>query len=417
MSLDSVSSCPDAANNQYHLAAQEFLRLDPLEALRALKLERLERGEEIADLSMLNPDMAPPRFLLDKLMEASAKPFNHRYAVSRGVRRLRDGFAEKYQARFGVTLSAEREVCATLGTKDAVLQALRVLTSPGDKILCVTPVYPAYRGVASLQGLELHTVNVEETVSGEEGRNTEDLLAQRIAEAVLRLTPKVVLLNFPNNPTGMVVSRSFWVRVIEAARSVGTVVLNDFVYGELLHAGGAGASALAAGDSKQGLIESYSLSKAYNVPGWRVGALIGDAAIVEAVGRLKSHVDYGIFLPVQLAAACALEARENLTMSTAAEYRARAQVLISGLRRCGFLVNEPAAGGSVWAKAPAAGVGPKGMGVPEALLARAGILAAPGILYGPEWSGHVRFALVLPVERLRDACRRISEVQGASLHA
>jgi alanine-synthesizing transaminase len=374
-----------------------------------MKLKRLEQGEEVADLSMLNPDMAPPRFLLDKLMEACAKPYNHRYAVSRGVRRLREAFAEKYQARFGVSLHAESEVCATMGTKDAVLQALRVLCAPKDRVLCVSPVYPAYRSLAALHGLELCTVKLEESEEG---------TTNALCRAIESLRPKVVLLNFPHNPTGAVMSLSFWNLVRSHARSVGSVVLNDFVYGELLHSDGCAVSALSGGGDFKGVVESYSLSKAYNVPGWRVGALVGDARIVEQVSRVKSHVDYGIFLPVQLASASALEARENLTLASSAEYRARAQVLSAGLKRCGFTVTEPKAGGSLWAKGPQelSGSGSVLAGA-EMLLSRAGILAAPGVLYGEEWSAYLRFALVQPPERLRDACHRIAEVEGGVFHA
>jgi alanine-synthesizing transaminase len=393
---------------------------DLLAPLRARKLAALAEGQDLIDLSMFNPDIPPPRFMLDKLIEAATKPHLHRYAVSRGINKLREAFAKKYEARFGVVLDSERELCVTLGSKDAIVNFLRAVSAPGEVAVCVTPLYPGIRSAAEIGGVRLCPVPLGED---------ELALAEAIGAAVRASKARIILLNFPHNPSGQTVSRKFWERVAEIAQEHGALVYNDFVYGELMHHSASAESALSAATGRTVCVESYSLSKAYGVPGWRVAALSGAPRIIGRISELKATLDFGLFLPVQLAASAALESQAALTASVAAEYRARAFALVMALRRLGFEVRAPEAGGCVWARTPPSlrrvydeSREPK-ESLAEFLVRRAGVVLAPGDYYAAslsermteseqEWGQFLRFALVAPVERLREVAARLEVVCG-----
>jgi alanine-synthesizing transaminase len=376
-----------------------WLREDPLAELNALKLERLSRGGGLVDLSMINPDLPPPRYLLDKLVEATFKPQNHRYAVSRGIRKLREAFAVKYGTVFGVKLDPEEEVCVTLGTKDGLVSALRCLGRPGDAVAVAQPTYPAHLSAIQLAG--------GRPVFYELGNDGAELVSniERVLESH---RPNVLLLNLPNNPTGRVAHRSELESICRSAAAWGAVVINDFVYGDMVHRGEAAPSVLSI-SSDGPKVEIYSLSKAYSVPGWRVGALVGPQAIVHQVARLKSHSDYGVFLPLQMAAAAGLGVSENLVAPLTRQYEHRARVLVDGLRRLGWRVELPAAGASVWAELPVDVAG--SFEYVRQLLEEAGVFALPGKIFGAQWDRYVRFALVQGEERLREALQRMERVR------
>ncbi len=388
---------------------------DPLASLRDHKLAALQAGKDVIDLSMFNPDLTPQRLLLDKLVEASTKPHLHRYAVSRGVRKLREAFSNKYRQRFEVILSPEEEVCVTLGSKDALLQTLGVLTKPGDTVLCVEPLYPSFRSALAVSGAKLLSVALSPS---------ENELAASIEKALKTAPVKLILLNFPHNPTGRVVSQDFWDRIVSLAREYQCHVFNDFVYGELVHDGSAAPSLLRSEGARACCIESYSLSKAYSVPGWRVAAVLGNAQIVGAIASRKSTLDFGIFLPVQIAAAAALESGPSISRVAVEEYRSRAKALCAVLEKVGCVVEHPAAGGCVWARLPSgvedalrcSGGEMESRPIEELLLEKTGIVVAPGWYYGARqqgdgaaalWSSFVRFALVAPRERLREVGARM----------
>jgi len=379
---------------------QGWLKDDPLGALNAIKLERLSRGLPLVDLSMINPDLLPPRFLLDKLLEATVKPQNHRYAVSRGIRKLREAFATKYHQRFGVNLDPERDVCVTMGTKDALVSVLRCLGRAGDPVAVTEPTYPAHISAIQLAGLTPALFELG-AAEGDAATNLGRVLQQTGA--------RIVLLNLPNNPTGSFLSREALASVCRCAREFGAVVVNDFVYGEMVHGGGAAPSALSVAGGEEGVIEVYSISKAYSVPGWRVGALVGPAAIVHQVSRLKSHSDYGVFLPLQIAAAAALAASDDLVAPLTGQYEYRARVLVDGLRRLGRSVDSPRAGASVWAQIPERANELGSREYVRRLVEEAGVFAMPGVVFGERWDRCVRFALVQGEERLREALQRMGE--------
>lgn len=379
---------------------------DALEELRAIQHARVLDGLPVWDLSMVNPDLAPPRLVLDRLLESVTKSTNHRYAVSRGVRRLREGFASKYAERFGVTLDPESQVCVCLGSKDATFHALRVLVRPGDSVVIATPSYPAHPSAVALSGARSIPWRL----------TTEPEQAAQSLSAVLQQTgARVVLLNIPSNPAGVVVTEMWWRAVGAVCAQYGATIINDFVYGEMCFTGAPAVSALRAADVGARCVEVYSLSKAYNVPGWRVGALVGDADIVGAVSRLKSHSDYGLFLPLQYAAAVALTCTEDIVKPTVATYERRLRVLSTGIQKLGWTVESPGAGACLWAQYPSElasrvdGEGYRSIAVARHLLATSGVVVTPGVVFGDEYDAYIRFAAVTTEERLRDVTRMLAQ--------
>jgi alanine-synthesizing transaminase len=363
---------------------------------------------------MVNPDLPPPRSVLDRLLEAVTKNTNHRYAVSRGVRRLREAFSFKYRTAFGHDLNPESEVCVCLGSKDATFHALRVLLSPGDGVIVPVPSYPAHPSAVALAGGRSVAWEASLDVS-QACESLSKLLASNNSGTINLSRIKVLLLNFPNNPSGSVVSSAWWREVGRICAAHQVTILNDFVYGEMCFSGQPAASALTALTSGARCVEVYSLSKAYNVPGWRVGALVGDAGVVSAVSRLKSQADYGLFLPLQYAAAHALTATspEELVGPTVRAYNRRARILRGGLLDLGWEVLEPSAAASLWCRFPESMVQGRdeerysSVYAARRLLLRAGVVVTPGAVFGEACDRWVRFALVVNEERLRDVVRAI----------
>jgi len=383
---------------------------DYLRALKNLQHQMLVDGKQVFDLSMVNPDLSPPRAVLDRLLESVTKPLNHRYAVSRGVRRLREAFAVKYSSRFGVTLNPETEICVCLGSKDATYHAIKSLITVGDSVVVSSPSYPAHVSSVTLAGGV-----VVPWECGVEPNEAAAALDRLLASSRAR----VVLLNFPSNPAGVVVSEEWWMAIADVCWRYGAAIINDFVYGEMCFSGEPAVSALKVRERGVRCVEVYSLSKAYNVPGWRVGALVGDAQIVQAVARWKSHSDYGLFLPLQYAASVALTAPQDLVRPTVMAYDRRLRVLGAGLNKLGWDVQVPEAGACLWARYPTSIV-PVGdsatsgsVRVANELLARAGVLVTPGIVFGDAWDGYVRLSAVVTEERMREVVSALALIQNA----
>jgi len=378
----------------------EWLLNDPLESLNALKLARLEAGQEIFDLSMINPDLAPNRFLIDKLSEFAIKPNNHRYAVSRGVRRLREGFTQKYRQKFGIGLNPDTQVCVTMGTKDALPNLLSCIHSLGfaPKVLVGAPLYPGHLSALNLNRLEFECFKITS--------NEAEMLTE--IEAKLKAGQfGTILLNFPNNPTGLTVSAQFVDSVLKLAERFSLFVVNDFVYAEMRFDQAAANSFLRAG-SKARQIEIYSLSKAYSIPGWRVAAALGDEEAIFRLSKLKSHLDYGIFLPIQYAAAAALSAKEDLVKANVAEYNQRVLFFKAVLERLGFVVQNPEAGAFIWAGLPEC-VPLDALEFAKQLILASGVQVFPGVVFGAEFSRQLRFALVCSQGQLRRVASALSD--------
>lgn len=379
---------------------------DDLEALRILQHRRSVEGLPTWDLSMVNPDLPPPRVLMDRLLESVTKSSNHRYAVSRGVRRLREACSHKYRERFEQVIDPETQVCVCLGSKDGTFHALRVLIRSGDAVVVPSPSYPAHPPAVSLAG--------GRSVFWEFSQDPEQAAAS--LEHVVRESGAVVLLlNAPTNPTGLTVSALWWRSVGAVCARLGVTIVNDFVYGEMCFSGSPAESALQTVREGARCVEVYSLSKAYNVPGWRVGALVGDAEIVSAVARMKSNADYGLFLPLQYAAAVALTAHEDLVRPTVQTYQRRLRVLASGIHAMGWEVITPEAGACLWVKNPELVSVPRhssyrSIDTARHVLSQIGVVVTPGVVFGPHWDGWMRLAAVTNEERLREVVRGLQKL-------
>ncbi len=378
----------------------------PMDELNRRKLKRLSMGASVIDASMINPDLHPPALALDKLTEAIVKPQNHRYAVSRGVRRLREAFAGKYRSAFGVMLDPEREVCVSLGTKDAISIALNIISAKGSssagggrRLLAGAPCYPMYRSAAKLAGMELSFFRID---------RDEEITLESIRSELEKETAAAVLLNFPNNPTGAAAGPGFYRKLADIVPP-DTIIINDFVYGEM-HFRSRYAPSLLAEPSLAGrAVETYSLSKAYSVPGWRIGAISGASGIIQAVARLKSYVDYGAFLPLQMASTSLLNSSQDLVQNARNHYQARARLLVDGLKRMEWEAVLPEAGACVWARLPEKGRKHGSMKFAGDLLEQRDVVVMPGVLFGEDFDEYARFALVNSEERLQELLFRLGK--------
>jgi alanine-synthesizing transaminase len=374
-----------------------------LSKLYALKREALAEGKDLIDLSMINPDIAPPRLLQDKLVEAINRGGSHRYSSSRGVKKLREGFAERYKRGFQVTVDPESEICVTLGTKDGVLHALSAITQmPGissSVVLVGRPTYPAYRFAAEYLGLSLLTFDVMQDEAGI--LKDIDALAQQVGGNC------PLLLNFPHNPTGKTVSAHFYTELGKLAEQRSLYVVNDFTYGEMMYNGKPAASILQNDYLKKRAVETYGLSKAFSVPGWRVGALLGSREIVEKVSTLKSRVDFGTFLPLQFAAVSALQSGMEVVRGITEFYSRRSRYFCNELLSQGWTLAEPDNGCCVWAQMPK---GFNDCGAMAEKFLSVGVAALPGSTFGPEYGSFMRFALVTPEPQLREVAERIAHL-------
>ena len=383
-----------------------------IDLLKDLQKEKVSRGEQVLDLSMVNPDLQPPRMVMDRLLEFVTKGSNHRYAVSRGVRRLRDGFATKYARTFSQELDADREVCVCLGSKDGIFNVLRYVLASGDRVIVSSPCYSAHRSAVELVGGQV----VPWQLFGEsvQDEHALDSLCREHA-------PKVLLLNLPANPTGLVVDTEWWERVAKICARYGVLLVNDFVYGEMCFSGEPATSGLVGRQFGATCVEVYSLSKAYNVPGWRVGALLGDSSIISGVARLKSQADYGLFLPLQYAASLALLSEEDLVSDTVKTYERRLRLLMAGLEGEGIEITTPSAGACLWikfdndlpqAEAPMS----RSTSFAAGLLEAHNLVVTPGVIFGSEYDSFVRLAAVRSDEYLREAAQRLRSYLGIVKH-
>jgi alanine-synthesizing transaminase len=387
----------------------EFYRIKRLPpyvfaAVTDLKVKARAQGEDIIDLGMGNPDLPTPPHIVDKLVEAARKPKNHRYSASKGIRRLRVAIATWYRKRYGVELDPEREAVATIGSKEGLAHLMLALLQPGDAVLVPNPAYPIHAYSVVISDGDLRSVPM---VPGE------DFFA-RLEEAV-RLAwpkPKGLLINFPHNPTTQVTDAAFFERVVAFALEHRLWVIHDFTYADLTFDGYRAPSFLATPGAKDVGVEFFSLTKSYNMAGWRLGFACGNPAMITALARIKSYLDYGVFQPIQIAGIVALEGPQACVAETTEAYRRRRDVLVDGLGRAGWAIDKPRATMFVWAPIPDAFRSLGSLEFAKLLLAEAKVAVSPGIGFGEYGDGHVRFALVENEHRIRQAVRGIKRVLG-----
>jgi len=372
--------------------------------LDKMKMEARRAGEDIIDFGMGNPDHASPPHVVEKLIEAAKKPQNHRYSTSRGIHKLRLAICNWYKRRYSVELDPESEAVVTIGSKEGLAHLALAMLGPGDVAICPSPTYPIHQYSIVIANADLRVVPLRPGV---------DFFAA-LQETVRQCwpRPKVLLMSFPHNPTTTVVDLDFFRRVVDFAREHNIFVVHDFAYADLYFDGYQPPSFLQVPGAKEIGVEFFTLSKSYDMPGWRVGFLCGNAEAIQALSRLKSYFDYGIFQPIQIAAIHALNGPQDYVEGVRQRYRRRRDVLIDGLDRAGWHIPKPKGTMFVWAEIPEEYQAMGSMKFAELLLTEAKVSVSLGIGFGEYGDDYVRFALIENEHRTRQAVRGIRKVFG-----
>jgi len=386
---------------------EEFHRIKRLppyvfNAVNQLKLQLRQQGDDIIDLGMGNPDHATPDHIVEKMIEASRNPKNHRYSLSRGIYKLRLAICDWYKRKFDVDLDPESEAITTIGAKEGLSHLALAVVEPGDIAICPNPTYPIHTYCIILAGGNLRTVYL----------SADSDFLEDLQEAI-RTTwprPKLLILSFPHNPTTAVVDLNFFQKVVELAKENNILVIHDFAYADLVFDGYQAPSILQIPEAKDVAVEFFSLSKSYNMPGWRIGFCLGNARVVNALTRIKSYLDYGIFQPLQIASVIALNGPSDCVDQIVEHYRVRRDTLISGLNRIGWQVNSPKGTMFVWAKIPEQYRKMGSLEFSQFLVREAKVAVSPGIGFGEAGDKFVRFALVENTNRINQAIRGIKKV-------
>ena len=359
-------------------------------------------GEDIVDFGMGNPDQAAPKHIVSKLVEAAQREDTHRYSLSRGIPRLRKSICDWYLRKFNVELDPEEEAIVTIGSKEGLAHLALAVLSPGDAVLVPNPAYPIHPYGCVIAGAEVIYVPLTE------GTDFFTELEKAIRDSWPK--PKVLILNFPGNPTTQCVELEFYERVVAMAKEHNIWVVNDIAYAEITFDGYEPPSILQVKGAKDIAVEFYSLSKTYNMPGWRVGFMCGNKVLVDALARLKSYLDYGMFTPIQVAAIAALDGPQDCVDSIRQMYKSRRDVLVDGLNNMGWKVEPPKATMFVWAKIPSAFAAQGSLEFSMLMLEQAKVAVSPGVGFGQYGDDHVRFSLIENEHRTRQALRGIKKM-------
>ena len=367
-----------------------------------LKYEARRRGEDIIDFGLGNPDMPTPKHIVDKLIEAAQKESNHRYSLSRGIYKLRLAITDWYKRNHDVDLDPDSEAIATIGSKEGIAHLAMAITSPGDSVLVPTPTYPIHTYAFILANADVIHVPLGPDVD----------FFEALLDAFKRNwpRPKAMVINFPHNPTTQVVDIDFFEKVVDFAKEHDLIVIHDFAYGDIVFDGYRAPSFLQVPGAKDVGIEFFSLSKSYNMPGWRVGFAVGNSEIIHALARIKSYQDYGMFQPIQIAATVALNGPRDCVEEIRNTYQCRRDVLCESLNRIGWKVTPPRATMMVWAEIPDRFKKMGSLEFCKLLLEQAKVAVAPGIGFGEGGDHFVRFSLVENEHRIRQAARGIREI-------
>ncbi len=368
-----------------------------------LKAAARARGEDIIDFGMGNPDRPTPQHIVDKLTEAAQRGDTHRYSLSKGVPRLRKAICDWYKRRYAVDLDPESQAIVTIGSKEGLAHLALATVGPGDAVLVPNPAYPIHPYGFVIAGADIRHVPL---IGGDEAFFEE--LEKAIKDSWP--TPKMLVLNFPGNPTTQCVELEFFERVVEIAREHNIWVVHDLAYADLVYDGYKAPSILQIPGAEAIAVEFYSLSKSYNMPGWRVGFMCGNTTLVAALTRMKSYLDYGMFTPIQIAAITALEGPQDCVQNIVGIYRSRRDVLCDGLNSIGWKVQKPKATMFVWAPIPERYRELGSLEFAKKMLREAKVAVSPGIGFGEYGDGFVRFGLIENEHRTRQAVRGIRDM-------
>lgn len=367
-----------------------------------LKASARKRGEDIIDFGMGNPDGATPQHIVDKMIEAARKPDTHRYSLSRGIPRLRKAIANWYGTRYNVDIDPDTEAIVTIGSKEGIAHLCLATMDQGDVVLVPNPSYPIHIYGPVIAGASIRSVAIHDT---------EAFLAE-LEQTIPLMYPKprMLILNFPANPTTQCVDLSFFERVVALCKQHGIYLVHDLAYADIVFDGYRAPSVLEVPGAKDIAVEFFTLSKSYNMPGWRVGFMVGNKTLVAALARLKSYFDYGTFTPIQVASILALEGPQDCVEEICENYRLRRNCLVNGLNKLGWDVTLPKATMFVWAPIPEPYKHLGSLEFSTRLLKEAKVAVSPGIGFGEYGDGHVRFSLIENEERTRQALRGIRQM-------
>lgn len=369
--------------------------------LNALKLAKRQQGADIIDLGMGNPNDPIPQIVIDKLCEAAQDPRNHRYSASKGIKNLRAEMAKKYLRLWGVELDPGSEVLACIGSKEGFSHMCLAMLGPGDTVVVPDPAFPIHNYSVALAGANVISVPL----------GNDQKFLDNAAEVIEHLypRPKILILNYPNNPTAMTVDEGFFETVVDMARRLKIAVIHDFAYGESCFEGYKAPSFLSAKGSKEVGVEFTTMSKAYNMAGFRIGFVAGNKDMIDYLATIKGYYDYGIFQAIQIAGIIALRSCDNDIIAQNKRYQSRRDVVCDGLARLGWSVEKPRASMFVWAKVPKEHSKGKGsIDFAMDLMEYAEVAIAPGRAFGENGEDYMRIALVENEQRLRQAIRNIS---------
>ena len=367
-----------------------------------LKQKARAAGEDIIDFGMGNPDQPTPQHIVDKLIETAQRGDTHRYSQSKGITRLSRAICTWYKNRYGVDLNENTEAIVTLGSKEGLAHLALATTGPGDAILVPNPSYPIHPYGFVISGADIRHVPM-----GDESQFFDEL------ENAIRNSwprPKMLVLNFPSNPTTHCVELEFFERVVAIAKEHQIWVVQDLAYADLCFDGYVAPSIMQVEGAKDVAVEFFTMSKSYNMPGWRVGFCVGNSTLIGALARVKSYLNYGMFTPVQVAAIAALEGDQSCVSEITALYKSRRDVLCNGLNSAGWPVTPPKATMFVWAKIPEPYQAMGSLEFAKKLLTEAKVAVAPGIGFGEHGEGYVRFGLIENEHRTRQAIRNIKKM-------
>ena len=364
-----------------------------------LKMAARRRGEDIIDMSMGNPDGATPAHIVDKLIDTVKRPDTHGYSSSKGIPRLRRAISHWYKKRYDVDIDPDSEAIVTIGSKEGLAHLMLATLDRGDTVLVPNPSYPIHIWGAVIAGADIRSVRMSPDV---------DFFAE--LERAIRESypkPKMMVLGFPSNPTAQCVELDFFERVVALAKLHDILVVHDLAYADIVYDGWKAPSIMQVPGARDVAVEFFTLSKSYNMAGWRIGFMVGNKELVAALARIKSYHDYGSFTPVQVAAIAALEGDQQCVSDICAQYQSRRDVLVKGLNEAGWPVEKPKASMYIWARIPEAYRHLGSLEFATRLLAQAKVCVSPGIGFCEYGDDYVRFALIENEARIRQGLRGI----------
>jgi len=385
----------------------KFARLDRLPpyvfaTVNKIKMEARHAGNDIIDLGMGNPDMGTPQHIVDKLTEAANKSHNHRYSASMGITKLRHAISEWYKNRFDVDINPDTEAIATIGVKEGMAHLILVTIRPGDVVFTPNPTYPIHPYSSIIAGGDVRGLPLGPDID----------FFDSLIEATKQTwpKPKVLILSYPHNPTTEVVDLDFFQNIVDFAKDNKILVIHDFAYADLVFDGYKAPSFLQAKGAKDVGVEFFSMSKSYNMPGWRIGFCVGNKETIGALRRIKSYLDYGIFQPIQIASIIALKGPQDCVHKICNTYKERRDALISGLARVGWHIEPPLGTMFVWSKIPEQYKHMRSVEFSKFLIKEAKVAVSPGLGFGEYGDDYIRFALIENNMRIKQAVKGIRNV-------